>query len=351
MDGLREFVKQLREQETPDLLVAVTHTGITIARQLARDIPELDVVLSGHTHERTEEPILEGHVIVVEPGSMGSFLGRLDLTLKPQGGVAEHRYRMIPIDAKRYSEHPEVKLQVEKALSPFRERMNQAVGTTQTPILRYDVLETNADDFITDAIREVAGTDIGLSNGFRFGLPVAVGTLRNSDLWNLLPDGRAYQGRLDYRCRTAQVFGTRARTRLLEESDDSFRRLGSPSLGSDYAYVVNAEPGKRLLSVQVNGFDIEDDGRYTVASCEREGEPLDIVCRIKGTHDVRVLPGKLHETIRKYLSAHPTISPRREGRAYATDLAPMVFSQDAVVTEGSRGSYLPTIVPVKRKPS
>ena len=38
---------------------------------------------------------MEGHVIVVEPGSLGSFLGRLDLVLKEDGGVLEHKYRMI----------------------------------------------------------------------------------------------------------------------------------------------------------------------------------------------------------------------------------------------------------------
>ena len=81
----------------PDLVVAVTHTGLTLSRQLAREIPELDVILSGHTHERTERVIQEGKVLVVEAGSNGSFLGRLDLTLAPDGGIAAHDFRLIPI--------------------------------------------------------------------------------------------------------------------------------------------------------------------------------------------------------------------------------------------------------------
>ncbi|MCE9557970.1 MAG: metallophosphoesterase, partial [Armatimonadetes bacterium] len=86
MVGLRDFVKRLRQTEAPDLVVAVTHTGLTVSRQLAREIPELDVILSGHTHERTQQVILEGNAIIVEAGSLGSFLGRLDLTIKPGGG-------------------------------------------------------------------------------------------------------------------------------------------------------------------------------------------------------------------------------------------------------------------------
>ena len=53
--------------------------------------------------------------------------------------------------------------------------------------MRYDVLETNADDFITDAVREIAGVNIGFSNGFRFGIPIAAGEVTTGDLWNLLP--------------------------------------------------------------------------------------------------------------------------------------------------------------------
>ena len=106
IDGLRAFVTELRRREQPDLVVALTHTGLSIAREIARQTPEFDVVLSGHTHERTAWPILEGNVIVVEPGCFGSFLGRLDLVLKPGGGVASHRFQLVPVLKDRYDEIP-----------------------------------------------------------------------------------------------------------------------------------------------------------------------------------------------------------------------------------------------------
>ena len=76
MSGLREFVQDLKRREKPDLIVLVDHTGLAPSVQLAHDIPEFDIVLSGHTHERVYSPILVGKTIVVEPGSMGSFMGR-----------------------------------------------------------------------------------------------------------------------------------------------------------------------------------------------------------------------------------------------------------------------------------
>ena len=184
--GLRDFVADLRTSVRPDLVVAVAHTGLTIARQIARDIPEVDVILSAHTHERTVRPILEGHVIVVESGSFGSFLARLDLVIR-DGAIASHEFRLIPILASRYQEDPQMKAVVDRSLARYRSRMAEPIGKTEAVVMRYDVLETTADDVITDAMREMASVDIGVSNGFRFGVPVPPTDVTEADLWNLLP--------------------------------------------------------------------------------------------------------------------------------------------------------------------
>jgi hypothetical protein len=43
--------------------------------------------------------------LVVEAGSNGSFLGRLELTLKPGGGISEQAFELVPILAATYSEN------------------------------------------------------------------------------------------------------------------------------------------------------------------------------------------------------------------------------------------------------
>jgi 2',3'-cyclic-nucleotide 2'-phosphodiesterase (5'-nucleotidase family) len=342
MDGLREFVRELRDREKPDLVVAVTHTGLTISRQLARDIPELDVILSGHTHERTERPILEGHVIIVEPGCFGSFLGRLDLVLKPGGGgVASHTWSMIPVLASEYPEDAAVKALVDENLRPYRDRMGEVACQTQTPLFRYDVLETNADDLITDAVRAAGRADIGFSNGFRFGVPVLAGAVTEADLWSMLP--------MDTRMKVGWVTGRELKEYLEGELELVYSAepmklsggWGPRASGMTMTYRARGKPGERLISVMVNGEEVRDDRRYTIAGCEREGEPMDVLCRHRGTHDTRVLPVMLHRAMTDYLKAHPVVSPEREGRAVAVDLSPVVFSQDAVVSDGSRGSPTP----------
>jgi 2',3'-cyclic-nucleotide 2'-phosphodiesterase (5'-nucleotidase family) len=335
IEGLQKFVGELRNREKPDLVVAVTHTGLTIARQLAREMTEFDVVLSGHSHERTPKALVEGSVLVIESGSMGSFLGRLEVILKPSGGIAEHSFALIPVHAARFAEAPRMKRVVERALAPYRERMSRVVGETRRPILRYDVLETTADNLISDAVREAADADIGFSNGFRFGLPIPVGKVTEGDLWNLLP--------LDTRLKVGWVTGGELKRYLENElelvfSIDPWKLSGGwgpRASGMTMTYAAKAPVGKRLRSVKVNGKEVDESQRYSIAGCERDGEPLDVLCRNRGTHDVKILSTTLHEMLLDYCKRKQVLDVRRDGRAIAIDLPEEVFSQDDVLSSSS----------------
>ena len=336
IEGLRAFVQELKSKDRPDLVVAVDHTGLTISRQIAREIPEFDVILSGHTHERTAEPIRVGRTLIVEPGSMGSFLGRLDITLGLSGGIQSHRFQLIPVRASDFEENPEEKREVDKAVAPYRSRMGETVGHSQTTIARYDVLETSADNLVADAVREVSGAEIGSTNGFRFSPPIPAGPITEGELWSLLP--------LDARVKAGWIPGRDLRSYLERElelvfSKDPWKLSGGwgPRLsGVEFQFVAAAEPGHRLRSVKVAGKDLQDEQHYTFAGCERAGEPLDIICRLKGVHEVKALPLSVHQMLREYLRRHPVVAPREDRREVALDLPTRVFSQDALLAHSSR---------------
>lgn len=339
MDGLRAFVQAARNSEKPDLVVAVTHTGLTVSRQIAKEIPELDVILSGHTHERTDHAVVEGDVIVVEPGSLGSFYGRLEVTLGADGNVAQHAFELVPVRASEFAEAPAVKRAVDAALAPHRARANEVVAHTETTLMRYDVLETTTDDFVTDAVREISGADIGLSNGFRYAPPVTPGQLTVGDLWNMLP--------LDARMKKGWVTGKELRGYLERELELVFSKdpwklsggWGVRASGMTFAFDARGEPGKRVRELRVAGNLVEDEKHYSIGGCERAGEPMDMICRFKGARDVEVLPVTVHQALRQYVAKHPHIALKREGRAVARDLPPRVFSQDKLLQEAAKGAH------------
>ncbi len=326
MNGLREFVQDLKRKEKPDLIVLLDHTGLAPSVQLAHDIPEFDIVLSGHTHERVYKPILVGKTIVVEPGSMGSFIGELDVTLT-DGSISDHNYRLIGIDEAQFAENQNVKSLVETAEHPFQARLREVVGATKTTLMRYDVLETTMDNLVDDAVREVTHTDIAFTNGFRFSPPLAPGPITEADLWNILP--------LDAKIKAGRVSGKQLHAYLENEMElvyakDPLKLSGGWGLrpsGMKILFTAGAPAGSRIKDVKINGKEMEPDGMYTIGGCEQEGEVLDRICRLPGVSDAHYLPGTVHDALHAYLKAHSPIDPKREGRVRATDLPDTVWSQ------------------------
>jgi 5'-nucleotidase len=63
--------------EPVDLIVVVGHVPVEQAVGIVREIPMIDVFVTGHSHEETHEPVLVGESFVVQSGRFGERLGRL----------------------------------------------------------------------------------------------------------------------------------------------------------------------------------------------------------------------------------------------------------------------------------
>jgi sulfur-oxidizing protein SoxB len=330
MGGLREYVQDLKRREKPDLTVLVDHTGLAPSVQLAQDIPEFDIVLSGHTHERVYKPILVGKTIVVEPGSMGSFIGQLDVTLDG-GKISGYTYKLTGVDEAQFAENPRVKALIEGIERPFLARLREVVGATRTPLMRYDVLETTMDNLVDDAVRESTRSDVAFTNGFRFSPPLAAGPITQADLWNILP--------LDARLKSGRVSGSQMRAYLEREMElvyaSDTRKLsggwGMRPSGMTVLFTAGAPEGRRILDVKIGGKELQPDAAYTIGGCEQEGEALDRICRLSGASEARYVPGTVHSALVAYLKAHSPVEPKREGRVRATDLPATVWSQYGVL--------------------
>jgi 5'-nucleotidase len=71
-----------------DLVIALSHSGIDGTGKgedevLARMAPGIDVIVSGHTHDKLEQPVRVGNTVIVTAGSYGRYLGKLDLSVTP----------------------------------------------------------------------------------------------------------------------------------------------------------------------------------------------------------------------------------------------------------------------------
>jgi 2',3'-cyclic-nucleotide 2'-phosphodiesterase (5'-nucleotidase family) len=60
-------------------LVALSHLGLRADRELAARVPQLDLILGGHSHDTLMEPERVGAVPIVHAGPYGAFASRTEL--------------------------------------------------------------------------------------------------------------------------------------------------------------------------------------------------------------------------------------------------------------------------------
>ncbi len=102
-EAAADTVKEIRENEDVDMIVCVSHSGTSEEADksedeiLAKAVPEIDLIVSGHTHTTLSEPIRHGDTYIVSCGSYGRNLGSLSMSRQAEGRWQMDSYELIPV--------------------------------------------------------------------------------------------------------------------------------------------------------------------------------------------------------------------------------------------------------------
>ena len=182
-EEVQEEAAKLRE-EGADLILVLSHLGLPQDIELAQQVSGIDILLSGHTHNRLTTPINVGPTIVIQSGCHGSFIGRLDLEVTA-GRITECQHALIPI-TDQLAEDAQM-AELVKTARRHDEGLKRVVGHTSIALHRATGLDAPMDDLLLAAVARASGTEIAFSNGWRYGAPVPAGPVTAEDLWNMVP--------------------------------------------------------------------------------------------------------------------------------------------------------------------
>lgn len=102
-EAAAETVREIREKENVDMIVCVSHSGTSEEPRksedelLAEAVPEIDLIISGHTHTTLTEPIRHGNTYIVSCGSYGRNLGSVSMSQNEEGRWNVDTYELIPV--------------------------------------------------------------------------------------------------------------------------------------------------------------------------------------------------------------------------------------------------------------
>jgi sulfur-oxidizing protein SoxB len=296
-EELPGYISRLRDDEGVDLVVVVSHLGFPQEVKLAREVDGIDVLLSGHTHNRLFEPAVVNDTIIIQSGCHGSFLGRLDLTVENRR-VKRFDHDLIVV-GEAIRPHPEVEEKVSAVMDPHRERLSRVVGETRTALNRNTVLEATMDNFLLQALLSITDADMAFSNGWRYGAPVPPGPVTANDLWNIIPVNPPVS--------TVEITGRELRAMMEENLERTFARDPYEQMGgyvkrcagvSLYCKLENP-PGLRIQEFFAGGKRLDPDAVYQAAFVTEQGVPA------KYGENREALDIRAIEVLERYLARGP----------------------------------------------
>jgi S-sulfosulfanyl-L-cysteine sulfohydrolase len=334
-ENLAHYVDVLKNQEQCSFIIIIAHLGLSqqIALANMQECEGVNYILGGDTHERVRKPIQCKFSKVVEPGAFGSFIGKLDLTIQ-DGKVIHDEYQLLEVTTSKLKADKNISKLLAENEQAFEKDINTVVGYSTIPLYRYFVVENPIDTMILHALHwKFPEIDIVLSNGFRFCPPRTTPDhtgnipITNGYVFDMLP--------VDSFVRTAKVTGKQLQEWLEKELNNVFAKDASKRFGGwlikfkgmEMSFNAFGETGKRIQNLTVKGSPIDAERYYSILACERDGDPEDMLCRIKGVTEPKNTSSTLHTVMLDYLKMNSPVNPTPKKYAKILDGPDTLLSQ------------------------
>ncbi len=266
--GIREeqvqrLADELRDVRKVDLVVLLSHNGVSVDLKLASRVRGLDVILGGHTHDAIPTPILVGKTVVINSGAHGKFLSRLDLDVRG-GGVAGYRYKLIPVLSKNVPEDSEMAALIRKVRGPHEASLGETLAMSDTLLFRRGNFNGSFDEIILDALLKKADAQVAFSPGFRWGVTIVPGQSIS------LEDVYSHTSLTYPNTWVREMTGEEIKTLMEDVADNLFNRDPYYRQGGDmvrvggltYAIDIQKSQGKRISDIRVGGKPLAPAKRY-----------------------------------------------------------------------------------------
>ncbi len=277
----RRFVPELKRKA--DIVIALTHLGIfdddsNGSRRLAKEVPELDLIVDGHSHTRLDKPLYVGNVPIVQAWQWGLLMGEGVATIRDRK-IVRFDWRAVPMNLPppplpqgvsdpqesvpgRIPEDRDLLAR----LKPFGEKVDQmlaeVVGVTDRPLTMQATADADAPlgDLAADAILWFARDrqpDFAIVNRGAIRTDLPAGPVQRKAIYAMLPFDNSV---ILVRMRGRDLLRLFDFVATLDPKDGGF-----PVVSEGVAFTVDVA-AKRCTEALVRGRPVDPDAFYTVAT-------------------------------------------------------------------------------------
>ncbi len=296
---LRDIVAEVRtavaeaRAKGADGIVVVLHSGLSggsgydtvaagvgsenVAARVAREVPGIDLIVFGHSHQELADTVING-TRLLQPKNWATSVGVAHLTLERTSGAWRvARTRGTTVQSAGHAEQAAVVSAVARAHAATVAYVNRVVGST--PVAwRADsarVRDTPLIDFILEVERRAANADLASTAAFSLDASLDAGPITEARLARLYPydntlrairiSGRQLRDYLEFSARYFRTFaGDTGRTiSLVNERVPGYNY--DIVAGADYVIDVSRPAGSRVVALSVDGKPVADTDTFTMA--------------------------------------------------------------------------------------
>ncbi|MCZ7892269.1 MULTISPECIES: 5'-nucleotidase C-terminal domain-containing protein [Agrobacterium] len=329
---ISEQVQKLK-QDGVDKIIALTHVGYPRDLEFIAKIPDVDVVVGGHTHtllsntdQKAEGPyptLVDNpggyKVPVVQAGQYSKYLGDLKVVFDDSGVVKESKGDPILIDSSFKPDEATLK-RIDELKAPIETLKSKVVGSSEGPIEGdrkvCRVKECSMGNLVADATLarvKDQGVTIAFANSGGLRSSIDAGDVSMGEVLTVLP----FQNTVA----TFQLKGEDIRAALengVSQIDDGAGRFMQVS-GLKYSFDRSKPAGSRVVSVEVKEGDafvpLDPAKTYIVAANNyvRTGGDGFKVFATKAVNAYDFGPN-LEEAVAAYITANSPYKPYTDGR-------------------------------------
>ncbi|MFK8006448.1 MAG: bifunctional UDP-sugar hydrolase/5'-nucleotidase [Saprospiraceae bacterium] len=170
IESAKKMTTFLKDEEKVDVIICMTHSGVWHVEDgswggedvdLAKAVPAIDVVISGHSHTPLPEPIMVNGTPVVQAGSEGEYVGVLEMQYQ-DGQIQMTDYQLVKVDDS-FATEADINSMVDsfqltiddKILEKYDVKFTDVLAETDfdLTISRKSLVASNLGAFAADAVR------------------------------------------------------------------------------------------------------------------------------------------------------------------------------------------------------
>lgn len=318
---LRKYIRELKPKT--DLIVLLIHIGIPgtqssegekdVVRnhqhdiELAKAVPGVDLMITGHPHSGTPEPLISNGTIIVSTDAYTIELGKLEITYdKRRDKITDYKNHFNYL----YDDEVEDDAEMVKVINKWKEKLKviteEKVTTIPEPLTRSYSEESVMGGMVADAMLNASPDhDFAVTNSGGLRQDIDAGDVTVGELISAFPFPNTIV--------QLEMKGSDMRA-VFEHGAGLTNGILQVSKGVEFVYDESKPIGTRIVECNIKGVPLDDNKTYKVLTSNFLADGGDGFLVFKKTLFYKNTGVEMLQAMIKYLKQFETYKPKIEGR-------------------------------------